>query len=316
MFQKNTMIVLSVVGLVLVSLIGCDFLDQDRQSPTAPVGRRHVAARASYNVADAEAGGWTAYYKPGDTYFKLTIPVIGAIKINYTLTQGATYTLVLKTTRPTTHQIGLMAVALNGTSVADVVDCVTLTYVENGDFVQKPANTFEKIGSQYIQYKRQTDNSETQEWWPVAEAAQFVFSAGVQQAVKPYCHGQLLVDEGKPAAPPVPPTTCGGFLSDGFCWYLINGPTCTDFCAAHGGFNTAVRGYFTAMATDVQAQDACAAILDGLGLINTNSIVDVNPYDDYCYAGSNADWYEVGRGSGGWYTETEVGENDACACLQ
>lgn len=248
--QHRTFVFCAVAALAVGLIVaGCN-LFESKSSPTLP---QADAPQANYIVGGAEDSGWTAYYTPGDTYFKLTIPVVGVIKIHYTVIQGvqtgSTFTLVLKTTAPTTHEIGLKTFEVDGKSITDVVDCVWVEYVENGDFASMPANAkiIEVAGKQYVHYEREAGDSETEKWWSYP-AEEFVFltdATHIIQTMKPYCQQQLLVDEGKPAQRPVtiPANVCttpsgplpGSVTYSGRTWYsgTLN-TSCNEVCAKKG----------------------------------------------------------------------------------
>ena len=191
----------ALLGAAVAGMFGCN-LFEDSSTPTAPSAALAPGTTGNYILSDAESGDWAAYYTPGDTYFKATIPVSGAMAIRYTVVEGAqagrSFTIFLKTTKPLTHEIGLKTI--NG--VTDVVECVTVEYVEQGEFAEMPGElVIEEQGDGYIQYERKTGDSETEEWWPEADAAKFVMSATPQRKTL-FCGGQTQVEQGQPANHP------------------------------------------------------------------------------------------------------------------
>lgn len=157
----------------------------------------------------------------------VNLPVIGAVKVEYTVAGGGTYAIFVKTTTPTKWEIGLKTTD----GVTDTLDSVCVTYTEGAAFASVPANAATETQHQATHYLRPLENGGTENWWPIDAA--FVFAC----ATKTTCvvtDGQVqgaVVDGPFPKAP-----ACGGYKWAGMCWYLSSaGVNCQTTCASHGG---------------------------------------------------------------------------------
>lgn len=195
---RKRLTLIALFGSMLAGIFGCHIFD-DSSSPTTPNAPLASGIMGNYILSDAESDDWAAYYTPSDTYFKVTIPIHGAIKLRYRLADGGAFTIFLKTTKPLTHEIGLKTI--NG--VTDVVDCVTVEYVEQGAFAQMPTDlVIEEQGDGYIQYERKTGDSDTEEWWPETETDLFVMN-GNPMTMQIISGGVVVVAQGNAASRPV-----------------------------------------------------------------------------------------------------------------
>lgn len=239
------------------ALISCN---RDADSPATPDHSLFQSGVPNnFIIGSADSANWGGQYAEDNTYFMVNIPVTGAVKVEYAITGGGTYAVFVETTTPTKWEIGLKTVD----GVTDLLERVCVTYTEGAAFASVPANATTATQHQATHYLRTLEDGGTENWWPVDAAFAF---AGETKTVCVVTDGQVqgAVVAG-PFPKPQPTPVCGktqGVIVGGAIWYLgAAGQTCTNVCAAHGGYSTATRDY----AGTGGSLSQCSTVLSALG---------------------------------------------------
>ncbi|GAK53739.1 hypothetical protein U14_05013 [Candidatus Moduliflexus flocculans] len=185
-----------LVGLTLIGglVAGCQLFDTNSSSLTAPTAE--TVRPENFIIGSADSDQWGGQYSKDNTYFMVNIPVTGAVKVEYTITGGATYALFVDTTTPTKWEIGLKTVD----GVTDTLQSVCVTYTDGVPFASVPADATTSTQHQAAHYLRKLENG-TENWWPIDAAFAF---AGETKTVCVLIDG---VVQGADVAGPFPKAT-------------------------------------------------------------------------------------------------------------
>ena len=93
---------ITIVGLALAGLVGCQLWENDRSTPTSPGA---AADLAGFIMGNPEITSWGAQYAAGNSYVMVNIPVSGALQISYGIKDGGAFDLFLDTTLPVEPEI-------------------------------------------------------------------------------------------------------------------------------------------------------------------------------------------------------------------
>ena len=209
--MRRKRMIAGVIGLVFVGLVGCQLFEHDKQK-TLTMPAMSDMQPENFIIGDPEIMDWGGHYLKNDAFFAINVPVVGAMKITYSITTGSTFMLFVETSAATKMEIGLQTV--NG--VVDVVDSVCVTYAENVmAFARVPSGIVKVTQHNATHYQRADRDDETQNWWP-SDAA---FSFGVLDTqLKTVCvvtNGVLGVTEISETFPKTTPSTVQAKDEDG-----------------------------------------------------------------------------------------------------
>jgi len=187
-----------LTGLVGLSLLGglvagCQLFDNNSSSLTAPTAE--TVRPENFIIGSTESTNWGGQYAEDNTYFMVNIPIVGAVKVEYTITGGATFALFVETKTPTKWEIGLKTVD----GVTDTLQNVCVTYTEGVPFANVPADATTSTQHQATHYLRTLENG-TENWWPSDAAFGF---AGETTTVCVVVDGKV---QGEEVAGPFPKT--------------------------------------------------------------------------------------------------------------
>ena len=199
--MRRKKMIASLVGLAILSLLSCQLFEHEQQTLTAPTvdDVRH----GNFIIGSPEIVGWGGYYVKNNTFFAINVPIVGALNITYSLTNGSSYALFVESVSATKMEIGLNTI--NG--VTDVLNSVCVTYADDVmAFASIPAGVVKVTQHGATHYQRQLTGS-VENWWPLDAA----FAFGVLETqLKTVCvltNGALGVTEISGAFPKTSPVT-------------------------------------------------------------------------------------------------------------
>lgn len=230
----------------------------------------------------------------------VNIPVIGAVKVEYTITGGATFAIFVDTATPTKWEIGLKTV--NG--VTDTLQSVCVTYTEGVPFASIPADAATSTQHQATHYPRKLEDGGTENWWP-SDAA-FTF-AGKTKMVCVVTDGVVqgeVVDGPFPKAPVVALTPTPKFL-----WKPAEpNQSCDDACTA-SGLTCQASGWVGQTMAD------CLAVLKGFGYtLDAASTQGDTGGPSGCRGNTSGVWFHNADGIPATTCEATNYLNRACPC--
>ena len=165
--MRRKKMIASLVGLAILSLLSCQLFEHEQQTLTAPTvdDVRH----GNFIVGSPEIVGWGGYYVKNNTFFAINVPIVGALNITYSLTNGSSYALFVESVSATKMEIGLNTI--NG--VTDVLNSVCVTYADDVmAFASIPAGVVKVTQHGATHYQRQLTGS-VENWWPLDAAFAF-----------------------------------------------------------------------------------------------------------------------------------------------
>ena len=160
--NKQHWIITSLAALTILAfgLVGCQ--NFENKSVTTP----ELGAQPNFITGNAEIDEWGGQYGKGNGYYMLNVPVVGAVRIAYSIQGGDSYNLFGIAGAAVKQEIGLKD--------GDLLDSVCVSYDGSDAFSAMPANAQESRKGNFLQYQRLNDDGSVSEWWP--NNAGFAFS--------------------------------------------------------------------------------------------------------------------------------------------